>query len=84
MPPYFDAWYNDAVTEYALLDDDPSDPITTVPEDILDAAGFVDSDWDGWRNLPDGSTMETLTILAPPADYDPVRSSPLRRSLPTS
>jgi|GEM_PF-984815 len=72
VSPYFDGWHNDAVAEYVY--DDPSDPTTTIPEDILDSAGFMDADGDGWRNLPDGSPMEKITILAPPADYDPVRT----------
>ncbi|UCE45800.1 MAG: hypothetical protein JSU93_02715 [Methanobacteriota archaeon] len=71
VSPYFGYWHNPALTDYVY--DDPDDPLTTIPEDILDSAGFWDTDGDGWRNLPDGSVMDKITILAPPEDYDPVR-----------
>jgi len=72
LPPYWGAWHNEEVADFVY--DDPNDPTTTIPEDILDAAGFVDSDGDGWRNLPDGTVMDELEILSPPADYDPIRA----------
>ena len=33
----------------------------------------MDTDCDGWRNLPDGSVMDPIAIMTPPADYDPIR-----------
>ncbi len=65
VSPYFGAWFNPAVTNYMF---DLGEAIA-----LLDAAGYIDVDSDGWRNLPDGTPMEKLTILAPPADYDSVR-----------
>lgn len=70
-PPYWGEWFNESVETYPY--DDPNDPATSTPEDLLDLAGFVDVDSDGWRDLPDGTPMEQITILAPPADYDPIR-----------
>jgi ABC-type transport system substrate-binding protein len=70
-PPFWGEWYNATVNKYPY--DDPADATTTVPEDMLDAAEFIDTDGDGWRNLPDGSPMEKIIILTPPADYDPIR-----------
>jgi hypothetical protein len=40
---------------------------------ILDAAGYVDSNSDGWRELPGGGPLR-YTILTPAKDYDPVRA----------
>ncbi|HEX9908684.1 MAG TPA: ABC transporter substrate-binding protein [Thermoplasmata archaeon] len=70
-PPLWGEWYNATVSKYMY--DDPTNDTTTVSEDLLDVAGFIDTDFDGWRNLPDGSPMEKITILTPPADYDPIR-----------
>ena len=69
MPPFWgsDGWYNASVEDY------PFDPDFSTPNAILNAAGFADANGDGWRDLPDGTVMQTLTILTPPADYDPVR-----------
>ena len=39
----------------------------------LDAAGYVDSNGDGWREMPDGRPIKK-TILTPAKDYDPVRA----------
>jgi peptide/nickel transport system substrate-binding protein len=68
-PPFWgeDAWYN------ATVDDYPFDSTFDTPNAILDAAGYEDANLDGWRDLPDGSPMPKLTILTPPADYDPIR-----------
>jgi len=70
-PPYWTSWYNESVITYSY--DDPFDDVTTIPEDLLDSAGFVDVNGDGWRDLPDGTLMDEITILTPPGDYDPVR-----------
>jgi ABC-type transport system substrate-binding protein/protocatechuate 3,4-dioxygenase beta subunit len=70
-PPYWGVWFNESVETYPY--DDPTDAASTVPEDLLDSAGFVDANGDGWRDLPDGTPMEQITILTPPADYDPIR-----------
>ncbi|MCJ7606690.1 MAG: ABC transporter substrate-binding protein, partial [Thermoplasmata archaeon] len=71
LPPYWGEWQNASVEAYPY--DNPFDATTTIPEDMLDAAGFADVNGDGWRDLPDGSPMEKLIILTPPADYDPIR-----------
>ena len=39
----------------------------------LDAAGIIDRDGDGWRDMPNGAPIK-LTILTPAKDYDPVRA----------
>ena len=70
-PPYWDDWMNESVESYPY--DDPFDGTTTIPEDMLDDAGLVDLNGDGWRDLPDGRPMEKIIILTPPADYDPIR-----------
>lgn len=69
QPPFWgeEAWYNATVEDY------PFDADFSTPNDILDAAGFDDANLDGWRDLPDGTPMQKLTILTPPADYDPIR-----------
>jgi ABC-type transport system substrate-binding protein len=68
-PPFWgaDAWYNATVEKY------PFDPDYSTPNAILDAAHFDDANGDGWRELPDGTPMQKITILTPPADYDPIR-----------
>jgi len=71
LPPYWGDWMNQSVETFPY--DSPFDDTTTVPEDILNAAGFVDVNDDGWRDLPDGTPMEKIVILCPPADYDPIR-----------
>ncbi|MGB2582419.1 MAG: Ig-like domain-containing protein, partial [Thermoplasmata archaeon] len=40
---------------------------------LLDAAGYLDVNGDGWRQMPDGALIEKITLLTPPADYDPIR-----------
>ncbi len=40
---------------------------------VLDQAGYVDANGDGWRDMPDGSPIK-LSILTPPKDYDPIRA----------
>jgi peptide/nickel transport system substrate-binding protein len=70
-PPYWGEWYNESVETFPF--DDPMDDTSTTSEDILDAAGFADVNGDGWRDLPDGSPMEKIILLTPPADYDPIR-----------
>jgi peptide/nickel transport system substrate-binding protein len=71
LSPYWGEWHNEAVAGYEY--DDPTDDSSTVPETLLDSAGFVDVDGDGWRDLPDGTPTGTLTILTPPETYDPIR-----------
>jgi ABC-type transport system substrate-binding protein len=66
-PPVWGEWFNVSVNQY------PYDPTYAVSNTLLDASGFVDSNGDGWRELPGGSPMQKITILCPPADYDPVR-----------
>jgi len=68
-PPFWgqDAWYNASVAKY------PFDADFSTSNALLTAAGFDDANGDGWRDLPDGSPMQKITILTPPADYDPIR-----------
>ncbi len=40
---------------------------------MLDAAGYIDADSDGWRDFPDGRPMK-FNILTPAKDYDPIRA----------
>lgn len=70
-PPYWGEWMNQSIETYPF--DDPFDDASSVPEGILDDAGFLDVNGDGWRDLPDGTPMEKITLLTPPADYDPIR-----------
>ncbi len=65
VPPYFGEWFNPAVTKYSFD--------MEIAEDMLDTAGYLDDNGDGWRDMPDGSLMEKITLLTPPADYDPIR-----------
>ena len=65
VPPFFGEWHNEAVNKY------PFD--TDVANDLLDDAGYIDSNGDGWRDMPDGSLMDKITLMTPPADYDPIR-----------
>ncbi len=63
------AWFNDTIPMYAF---DPGEA-----ENILNNNGWLDSDFDGWRDRPDGSDIGsgaggTIEILTPPADYDPI------------
>lgn len=64
VPPYYTAWYNSSVVRY------PFDVSTASA--ILNASGYKIGP-DGWRLMPDGTPMPQITIIAPPADYDPVR-----------
>ena len=81
-PPFFTSWYNASVQHY------PYSPATAKKildgEHVSADNGFVEQDpaWnekftdvngDGWRDLPDGSPMQPITLFTPPADYDPVR-----------
>ena len=66
-PPSWGEWYNESAETY------PYDASLTASNDLLDAAHFLDVNADGWRELPDGSPMPKITILTPPADYDPIR-----------
>ncbi len=65
VSPFFDEWHNPTVTTYAFDVD--------AAKALLDDAGYVDVNEDGWRDLPDGTLMEKITLLTPPADYDPIR-----------
>jgi len=71
LPPFWGDWMNESVEKYPY--DDPFDDTTTIPEDLLTASGFVDVNSDGWRELPDGTPMEKIILITPPADYDPIR-----------
>ena len=65
VPPFFGEWYDPTVTKYAFDID--------LARSILDEAGFEDNNEDGWLELPDGRLMEKITLMTPPADYDPIR-----------
>ena len=66
-PPFWGEWYNSTVDSW------PYDATLTVPINMLNAAHFLDVNGDGWRDMPDGTPMQKITILTPPADYDPIR-----------
>ena len=81
-PPFFTSWYNASVQHYPynlatakkilngqLVQADNG----FVEQDPSWNEKFVDVNGDGWRDLPDGSPMQPITLLTPPADYDPVR-----------
>ena len=68
MPPTFGDWHNEAVIGYEY------DGTMAESVALLEEGGFVDDNRDGWRDLPDGTPMEQIVILGPPADYDPVRT----------
>jgi ABC-type transport system substrate-binding protein len=59
-------WFNDSLPTYP--------PDVEKAKDILDNAGIIDSDGDGWRELPTIGDAR-FEILTPPADYDPIRSA---------
>jgi peptide/nickel transport system substrate-binding protein len=65
VSPFFGEWHNDAATKYAYD--------VELASDLLDEAGYDDVNGDGWREMPDGSLMDKITLLTPPADYDPIR-----------
>jgi len=65
VPPFYPDWFNPTVTTY------PFD--LTTAAGILDDAGYADINDDGWREMPDESLMEKITLMTPPADYDPIR-----------
>jgi peptide/nickel transport system substrate-binding protein len=65
VPPFFGEWHNPAVTKY------PFD--IGIANELLDDAGYADANSDGWRDMPDGSLMDKITLMTPPADYDPIR-----------
>jgi len=71
LPPFWGEWHNESVEKYPY--DSPFDSTTTTSESLLTGAGFIDGNGDGWRDLPDGTPMEKIIILTPPADYDPIR-----------
>jgi peptide/nickel transport system substrate-binding protein len=65
VSPFFGEWHNPAATKYAYDID--------LANDLLDEAGYLDVNGDGWREMPDGSLIDKITLLTPPADYDPIR-----------
>ncbi len=65
VSPANKVWSNSSVTTYAYDLD--------AARAILDSKGWIDSDGDGWRELPDIGDRE-IVILTPPADYDPIRA----------
>jgi len=65
-PPFWGlGWHNTSVATYPFN--------MTAATNLLTQAGYVDIDSDGLRELPNGLPMPSLTILTPPADYDPIR-----------
>ncbi len=67
-PPFWgDGWYNSSVTRY------PFDPTFTATRNELLAGGFTyDQAANSWT-MPNGQALPPLTILTPPATYDPIR-----------
>lgn len=65
-PPFWgNDWYNSSADTY------PYD--IAQANAILNQSGFLDVNGDGLRELPNGLPMDKITILTPPADYDPIR-----------
>jgi ABC-type transport system substrate-binding protein len=65
VSPFFDEWHNPAATKY--------DYDVELANQMLDDAGYIDVNGDGWREMPDKTLMDKITLLTPPADYDPIR-----------
>ncbi|MGC8691582.1 MAG: ABC transporter substrate-binding protein [Thermoplasmata archaeon] len=63
-PPFFTSWYNSSVVRYPYSPSNASS--------ILNSSGFTIGP-NGWRMMPNGQSMPQITILTPPADYDPIR-----------
>ena len=66
-PPLWGTWFNESVQTW------PFDATLATSNNLLNAVGYLDVNGDGWRELPGGAPMQKITILTPPADYDPVR-----------
>ncbi len=64
-PPFWGDWMNTSVPTYSY------DASLNTSKALLDAAGY--NYVNGWRALPNGAPMPKITILTPPADYDPIR-----------
>lgn len=65
-PPFWGLdWYNNSVADYPFS--------LAAANTILDQAGYLDVDSDGLRELPNKLPIQPITILTPPADYDPIR-----------
>ncbi len=69
LGPRYEMWVSqaalDRAAEMGLAAYNPD-----LAEDILDAAGYVDSNRDGWRDLPDGSALEfTLQVVSGWTDW---------------
>lgn len=62
-PPFWTAWYNNSVVRY------PYDLSTA--ENLLNES--LPAGPNGLRTLPNGQPIQPITILTPPASYDPVR-----------
>jgi ABC-type transport system substrate-binding protein len=62
-PPFWTAWYNNSVVRY------PYDLATA--ENLLNES--LPAGPNGLRTLPNGQPIQPITILTPPASYDPVR-----------
>ncbi len=62
-PPFWTAWYNNSVERY------PYDPAKA--EQLLNES--LPMGPNGLRTLPNGQPIPPITILTPPASYDPVR-----------
>lgn len=66
IAPTNDGWYNTSL---------PAVPYnTTTAASILDTAGWIDTDADGWREFPRLGDAQ-FDILTPQADFDPILAS---------
>ena len=67
VSPVNSFWYNPNIKIYNY---DPEEA-----QRILDEQGWTDKDGDGWREFPNRGDEE-ITMMAPPADYDPTCTHP--------
>ncbi len=71
VSPAFPEWKNNSLPQYAFD--------TSEANNSLNSAGWVDSDFDGWRERPDGAEIGSspggvIEILVPTYEYDPERA----------
>jgi len=73
IPDGLGVWYNDSLTDYAYD--------LTLANQILDDAGYLDTDSDGVREMPDGSLPLTFRVNWPSDSVDGPRLAELLSEL---